>query len=622
MSVLIGLLGIAFIFGVAVTVHEFGHFAFAKLFGVRVERFSVGMGKVLWSRQWGDTEYALSALPIGGYVKLAGPMSKELEAEAELLDARDKTVDLERVLRERENPKSRRSRGFFLWLLAAGGLGVAGLLFDNPYAPVTMALVGLCLAGWTIAERAGYHREVDAVNVEELKADLAKAKEAAAKMEAERKGATSAAEAAIPGVSQVTAEEERLASSLLEDNIALRNKPFHAKFLIFVAGCAMNVLLAYSVLVGMLWVGVTTGTPASVRLEAANPDEPLAAYDIRDGDRVVSVNGEKVATWTAFEDAVIAAYAMRSAVALDIERTDAAGDATRVSVTIPWTEPDAYSAEPPADMPKARADAYYMGPAYLPFTTSAVAYDPPISVSHVVLNSAAEKAGILVGDKITAIDGRPVFSWRDFTATIGASAGKQLTLAVERAGADGNTERLNIIVAPDETEGKGRVGIVRGYNAVESSALPFGDALSSAGYGVWARSAAYLENLWKLVTGQVEQPLKQLGGALTISHLASKAANDGLQDFLNLFVMLNLILAIMNLLPIPLLDGGHILFSAIESIKGSPISARTLLWVYNASFYFIVLLAVGLIGNDAYQNSWRYFGLVEKAFNLPYNIGS
>jgi regulator of sigma E protease len=607
MSLLIGLLGIAVLFGVAVTVHEFGHFAFAKLFGVRVERFSIGMGKVLISRQWGETEYAISALPVGGYVKLAGPVSRELEDEAEVLDAKDRVKELEAIQKERLNKSGRFSKGFLLQMLGAGALGVFGAWNANPYAAVTMAAAGMMIAGWSLAGRLRHHREIDSYEPAKLERDLADARARAQELDARMRasGETQEAEEALPGVSELGAEEERLASALIEDNIALRNKSFIAKFLIFVAGCAMNVLLAYLVLVVMMVVGVEEDVPATLRIEAPRSYSSLAQHDLRQGDLVVAINGEKPENWDELELLLLAAGARERAVELTLDR-----NGERVAVTIPWTPLGELSAPAPEGMTEEEISLWARGPAYKHLHRD-MAFDPPIVIGAVAPNSAAEKGGLRLRDHVLEIDGEKIESWNRFIQIVEGSLGKTLRLKVERDG-----EILNLQVVPEEknANGKGLLGIYRGYVTLKRDSLPFSQAIYAAGIEVYLRCRNYVQGLWRLVTGQVFRPLKQLGGALTIGHVAHKAANEGLQNFLNLFITLNLILAIMNLLPIPLLDGGHILFAAIEAVIRRPISARVLLGIYNASFYMIVVLAVFLLGNDVYQNSWRYFSWVENLF--------
>jgi regulator of sigma E protease len=541
-SFIIGVSGIIFLFFAAVLIHEFGHFIFAKMFGVRVERFSIGMGKIIWAKTWGDTEYCLSLLPIGGYVKLTGPISQEVIAYEELLQARDY---MERLRKKVD--------------------------------------------------------KADADQKAELEKELAEAEKKAAQAKAayEEHGGKEAAEKVLPGITSLKPDDAETANWLMEDNIALRSKPFYAKFLIFVAGCAMNMLLAWFVITMMFAGGYTIDVPKTLHVERPEAESPLSEFDIRDRDLVTAVNGDSVETWEDFQVKLSELHEQKKSARVELQRE---GTEQPVVLDIPFQSLENKTGVilEDADELSLKLAEGYLGSAYLYFSPHA-----PVYIDQVIPNHPAERGGLQDGDKIVAINGTPVETWTPLVRVIKSSAKKELSIKAERTetAADGTTATtlVNAQVTPNDG---GQIGIIRSYNNTQFKKVPLTEAMVSGFWGLIAQTQAIVGGFQKLFTGQLSNPLQQLGGPVAIAATTYKHANRGIQDYFELFVSINIILAIMNLLPIPLLDGGHILFSLIETIIRRPIPARPLLFVYQLSLYLLMGLAVFLIGNDIWQHTW------------------
>ncbi|MEE9351251.1 MAG: RIP metalloprotease RseP [Thiotrichaceae bacterium] len=213
------------------------------------------------------------------------------------------------------------------------------------------------------------------------------------------------------------------------------------------------------------------------------------------------------------------------------------------------------------------------------------AWRPYLPAVHQVLEGkAAEKAGFKAGDKLLSGNGKPFNSLKEFSAFVSDKADKEITIRVQRGEADNpeKTHELNIDVTPElfEEEGKqrGLIGVsVGGYLSNEVydklhvvvNYSPF-EALKRGTVETWNMSIMSLKVMGRLVTGQAS--LKHISGPVTIATYAGETIRHGVVVFLGFLAIISLSLGVMNLLPIPVLDGGHLLFYIVELIKGSPVS--------------------------------------------------
>jgi regulator of sigma E protease len=205
-----------------------------------------------------------------------------------------------------------------------------------------------------------------------------------------------------------------------------------------------------------------------------------------------------------------------------------------------------------------------------------VPYTPELSavIGQVVEDSPAQQAGLQVGDRILETAEIRIQGWEQWRDIVRASPGERLGMLVER---DGEVVTLELV--PGETEENGEVYGLAGV-APQPAEWPE-ELLRDRQYGVvgalqagvdktWSSSLFILDSLKKLITGQVST--KSLGGPVSIAKFAGASAEAGWQSFLSFLGIMSVMLGIMNLLPIPVLDGGHLLFYIIEAIKGSPLS--------------------------------------------------
>lgn len=217
--------------------------------------------------------------------------------------------------------------------------------------------------------------------------------------------------------------------------------------------------------------------------------------------------------------------------------------------------------------------------------------DPVAVIGEVVANSAAAKAGLMVGDRILSIEGKPIERFSELQATVSAAPGQTLAMRVLR----GNSE----ISASATIEARGSTGIL----GVRSAAPPpvfepvgLGASLVGGVVRTWDVSAQTLAGLWQMITAQ--RGTEELGGPLRIAQLSGQVAQLGVASLVSFIAVLSVNLALINLFPIPILDGGHLLFYLAEAIRGKPLPPRAQEYGMRAGLAVILALFVFATWND------------------------
>ncbi|HEX5129390.1 MAG TPA: RIP metalloprotease RseP [Usitatibacter sp.] len=412
--------------GVLVVIHELGHYAAARFVGVKILRFSVGFGRTLWVRRLGrdQTEWAIAAIPLGGFVKM--------------LDEREGDVPV----RERDRAFNRQAVWARIFIVLAG-----------PAANFMLALVvywALFIAG-------------------------------------------------LPGVKPVLGDPPR--------------------------------------------------------------DSPAAFAGLSNGDTVRSVAEEPVYTWTDVRWLLLKEAVRRGTTPIEVE-TRGGGRSTRnLDMSV---------------ISKEDLDRDFLGKLGLrPFRPKVAA-----DLGRVRPGSAAERGGLRQGDRVISVDGKPIATWFDFTTEVSGSAGRVLAIEVEREG-----RRLVVRATPDAVgEGASRIGrlgvepgeaLKREYERMTTT-VRYGpaEAVWRAAHKVWDLSIFSVKMLGRMLVGDVSW--KNLSGPITIADYAGQSAQLGWITWLGFLALVSVSLGVLNLLPIPLLDGGHLVYYFAEIVKGSPVSERTM----------------------------------------------
>ena len=219
-------------------------------------------------------------------------------------------------------------------------------------------------------------------------------------------------------------------------------------------------------------------------------------------------------------------------------------------------------------------------------------------VADVVPNSAAAVAGIRSGDRIIAVAGRATPTFDDVASIILLRPNETVPIQIERGGSEQAIRvKLGSKIMPDATGRNMRTGLlgVRSTTKI-GEPVPIYRAVPMAVDQTWRMTRSIADGLVQLAKGQVSP--KQLGGPITIARVAGQGAELGVLPFIGLLALLSINLGFINLLPVPMLDGGHLVFYAVEAVRRRPVSTRALEWAFRGGLAVILALVVFTTVND------------------------
>ncbi len=224
-------------------------------------------------------------------------------------------------------------------------------------------------------------------------------------------------------------------------------------------------------------------------------------------------------------------------------------------------------------------------------------------VGAVMNDSPAAKAGIMPGDLITSINGKPVSTWMDLVAAVSTQPGHEISLTVKRGGGTLSFKLVPEAVREKTMEGKvvtvGRIGIERAGDAIPFYIIKAGSILAvpfKASAATYRLIVFIGQSVKSLITGVFS--LSSIGGPITIVQESGKAASLGIFSYLMFMAFISINLAVLNLLPVPILDGGHIFFFAVEAVRGKPLSEATQANLQRLGLLLLVTLMAFAIRND------------------------
>ena len=216
----------------------------------------------------------------------------------------------------------------------------------------------------------------------------------------------------------------------------------------------------------------------------------------------------------------------------------------------------------------------------------------------IVANSPAAEAGLKPGDKILSVAGRETPTFDDIRNVVAVRPNEAATIRFERTGTQHVVRvQLSSDVIPDDTGAPFRRGLLGVYpTTTVGEPAPLAEAAPMAVRYTWSLTVAIADGLVQLVRGKVSP--KQLGGPIRIAQVTGEGASLGALPFVQLLALLSINLGFINLLPVPMLDGGHLFFYAIEAVRRRPVSAKALDWSFRGGLALILALLVFTTAND------------------------
>ena len=358
-------------------------------------------------------------------------------------------------------------------------------------------------------------------------------------------------------------------------------RPILHRIAVLLAGPAMNLLFAallYAVL-AMIGTEVIKPVVGQVRL-----DSPAAIAGLTRGDEITRVGERPVSDTEELQIALMRRFSDDGIVPLTVKR-----DGSERELTLRVRDDRRALTEPGKLLPGLGFDLST-------WTANTLVHEVPS-------DSAGARAGLKAGDRLLSVDGQTVHNRADFIAAVSGAGGHDLAIDVERSGAP-----VHITAAvPRVMEGGkpvGRLGIFVDEEGPQS--WPPGlvetrrsgplEALSVGVQKTWEMSALTVQMLWRIVTGQVSP--KNISGVVSIAEFAGISAYLGLTAYLSFLAVISVSLGVLNLMPVPLLDGGQVVYQAVEAVKGSPLSERAQLFGQQVGIALLVVLMSLAFYND------------------------
>jgi len=546
--------------GPLVLVHELGHFVVAKACGIKVVRFSFGFGPRLLGVHWGDTDYRLSLLPLGGYVKMAGDNPAETLAPEDRGRGFLEAPPWKRALIAVAGPAMNLIVPVGVFFALAVFIGHQGI------APV----VGAVMPG-SPAERAGMMAgdRVTAVDgrpvqvFEDLRDMVSTQVGRSLQVAVDRAGKAVA----------LTVVPESLEE---KDDLETTHRGV---------------------------IGIRPILPSAV-IGILNPSSPAARAGLRTFDRVVSVQGAPTPDFVALEAALQKGVAQSAGAPFEL-----------VAIR---TRPLGYPGLGPG-LPEVVHASLTVPPSGDPGVASA-----DLFVRWVIPGSAAARAGIAVGDELVSLDGRPLRSWWGFEEAMRKAGEARVRLGVVTPGQPPRERDVaNEIVALGESEVTGQpvtaltLGVLHDgeallpteraqprewvfpHLAMVDLQLGLGEAFVKSVDATLEVTRKEILGILRMFQGRVS--VKKLGGPLMIADVARQAAQDGLTAFLFMMTLVSVNLGLVNLLPLPVLDGGHIVTALVEVVRRKPLSRRASELTNAFGLALLLALMVFVLVNDIVQ---------------------
>ncbi|MDP1559227.1 MAG: RIP metalloprotease RseP [Nitrosomonas sp.] len=364
---------------------------------------------------------------------------------------------------------------------------------------------------------------------------------------------------------------------------SFNRQPVGRRFAIVAAGPIANFLLAILFYWLLFIIGVTGMKPI---LGPVVPATPAAFAAFEAGETIQKIGGKSVASWQDARWALLK-YAVDQTPSLPVETITAQGNVTQRILNLSNISAD-------------ELDGDFLNK--IGFSSYQPAMKPVIA--QVMKDGAAHSAGVMVGDEILAVNNDDIYDWIELVTVIRSNPEQSLTLDILR-----DKKVVKIVVTPElatENGNKiGKVGIAPQVNAAELEKLivnvsyPAGVALLKAIDKTWDTTVLTLQMLVKMVTGDVSW--KNISGPISIADYAGQSAQMGISSYIGFLALISISLGVLNLLPIPILDGGHLMYYVIEIVRGKPLPESVMLIGQQIGMTLLFTLMIFAIYNDIYR---------------------
>jgi len=384
--------------------------------------------------------------------------------------------------------------------------------------------------------------------------------------------------AAIPLGGYVKMLDEREGDVAEEElEYAFNRKPLGSRVAIVAAGPIANLLFA----IIAYWFVFVLGIPGIRSIVGeVTPNTPAAVAQIIAGDEIIAINGSHTPTWSS-------AYRKLAKLA------ESGGVADLMINT------GGSNIERQIDIPKRDLSSPVSHSLLAQLGLSPVRVQLQPIIDSVLQGGAGEKAGLRSGDEIISVDGQLINGWSLFVEIVQNSAQQPLKVIVKRKSgtelliitptkSDNNSAKIGVTVDSSQTVIPAELQAVEQYR--------WGSAIGRACYETWSFSSSTLKSLVGMLTGSVSS--KNIGGPITIAQYAGASADRGLISFISFLAMISISLGILNLLPIPILDGGHLALYFVEWIRGAPMSEQVLFQSQKIGMILLVMLMLLAFFND------------------------
>jgi regulator of sigma E protease len=360
-----------------------------------------------------------------------------------------------------------------------------------------------------------------------------------------------------------------------DEGRAFDHRPIPARIAVLLAGPMFNFIFAVLAYWALFVGGIPTLQPAVGDVVA---DSYAADAGLQFGDKIIAVGDQQTPDWESTLVNIFDELVANGQVPLTLESDngrqrratiDVGDDASRL------TEPN----------------MLFEGLGFRP-------WQPPAVIAELTPDGAAQRSGLIVGDRITSIDGEPIQTYSNLISVVSARPDERVSLGYVR---DNREYLIEVSLGNQQVEGetRGLLG-VRGSNDFGEFAYlrKYGpiESLSKGAERTWASSLFTLRMLGRMITGDVS--IKNISGPINIAQFAGDSAQRGLPEFLAFLALVSISLGVLNLLPVPILDGGQIVFQTIELAKGSPLSERSQIIGQQFGIFALLLLMSFAFYND------------------------